>query len=107
MGFYPPYILFSFQHATGSWTADPQGNFPSFVAFCSPTLHDKDIDLSDFYDHTRALESWRSQATPIHDSITLAQSGMSLHNFREPASTRSNRNPVTIPSTRYPLAALE
>jgi len=29
----------SFQHTTGSWTADPQGGFPIFTVFCSPTLH--------------------------------------------------------------------
>ena len=71
MGFYPLYILFSFQHATGPWTANPQGNFPSFVAFCSPTLHDKDIDLSDFYDHTRVSANLRAShcvATGLHTS---------------------------------------
>ena len=52
-GFSAVYMPFSFQHATGSWTADLQGSFPSFPAFCSPTLHDKGIDLSDFYGHTR------------------------------------------------------
>ena len=41
---------FSFQHTTGSWTADPQGSFPSFVAFCSPTLHDKDLIFPIFMD---------------------------------------------------------
>jgi len=34
----------------GSWTADPQGSFPSFVAFCSPTLHDKDLIFPIFMD---------------------------------------------------------
>jgi len=43
-------VLFSFQHTTGSWTADPQGSFPSFVAFCSPTLHDKDLIFPIFMD---------------------------------------------------------
>jgi len=43
-------MLFSFQHTTGSWTADPQGSFPSFVAFCSPTLHDKDLIFPIFMD---------------------------------------------------------
>ena len=51
------------------------------------------------------LEYWRLQATtPIHDSVILAQSGKSLHNFPEPALVRSHCNPVTIPSTRYPIA---
>ena len=49
----PLYMLFSFHHTTGSWTTDLQGGFPSFGAFCSLTSHDKGIDLSDFYDHTR------------------------------------------------------
>ena len=31
----------------------PRGTFQ--VLLLSPTLHDKDIDLSDFYDHTRVL----------------------------------------------------
>jgi len=43
-------MLFSFQHTTGSWTADPQGSFPSFVAFCSPTLDYKDLIFPIFMD---------------------------------------------------------
>jgi len=52
-------MLFSFQHTTGSWTADPQGSFPSFVAFCSPTLHDKDSIFPIFMD------------TPEYDTCNL------------------------------------
>jgi len=38
-----------------------RGVFQVFSAFCSPTLHDKGIDLSDFYGHTRV--TWPAPVT--------------------------------------------
>ena len=58
MGFCPLYTLFSFQHTMGSWTADPQGSFPSFVAFCSPTLHGKDLIFPIFMDTPEYGSNW-------------------------------------------------
>ena len=71
MGFCPPYMLFSFQHTTGSWTGDPQGSFPSFVAFCSPTLHDKDLifpifmDTPEYYTGTVLVHNTNDKTDPI------------------------------------------
>ena len=34
----PIYMIFSFQPATSSWTADPEGSFPSFPCFLLTNL---------------------------------------------------------------------
>ena len=73
MGLCPPYMLFSPQHTTGSWTADPQGSFPSFVAFCSPTLHDKDLIFPIFMDTPEYVIQNSKKSPKLHSNPSCSK----------------------------------